>query len=164
MESSAIIYTGRIMGSIIGNDIVTKAISEVTLSIYNILYNLIDINHPELDKLLETMDIKAQVQTLDSMIRSIDQNNYSKTMEISLHQLHEIICRIRKDLKLISRKHIEHKTYWISYLKKCDISLEMQSLKNNKNILDKRLDMFMKVLQVENTNSKKSGIIKDKTD
>ena len=151
MEANTIYYTSKIMGTLISNDIVTKAISEVTLSIYSILFNLIDINHPELDKLLEDMDIKAQIQTLDSMIKNINYKSKTKTIELSLHQLHEIICKIRQDLKLISNKHIQHKTYWISYLQKCDISQEIKSLKKNKSILDKRLDMFMKVLQVENT-------------
>lgn len=140
------------MSTLIGNDIVTKAISEATVSIYSILYSLIDIKHPELDKLLENMDIKAQIQTLDSMLQNVNTNYKSKTMELSLYQLHEIICKLREDLRLISNKHIQHKTYWVSYIYKCDINQEIISLKKNKNILDKRLDMFMKVLQVENTN------------
>ena len=52
METNTIIYTTRIFSNLISNDIITKGISDVAFSIYGILFGLVDIKNPELEKLL----------------------------------------------------------------------------------------------------------------
>ena len=58
MESSALYYTGHIVSTLIGNDILTKAISDTAGTIYNILYGLVDVSDKKLDLVMEELDIK----------------------------------------------------------------------------------------------------------
>ena len=149
MEAEAVIYTGKIVTTLIGNDIVAKAISDVTTNIYNLLYNIVDNRDPVLDKTIEELDIKVQIQTINSMINNITPELKTEAISLSLHHLHDIICKIREDLKIISNILIQHSEKYFSYFRSVDYKRELKELKNHKKILDTRLDLFVKLIKVE---------------
>ena len=149
MQASTLYYTGRLMTSIIGSTLTTQAIADVSQTIYSLLYGLLQNNDPVLDKNLEEMDIKAQIKVIDSLLVTLEKNMCTKPIELSLNQLHEIICHIREDLNILSKKYSRHQQKFFYYWRKFDNSKEIEQLNNHKLILDKRLDMFMKVFQIE---------------
>ena len=73
----------------------------------------------------------------------------SKTLNIGLEQLHEVICFIREDLKQISGNFDYHATKYFSGYRRIDNSVEINNLKKHKKLLDKRLDLFMKIVDIE---------------
>ena len=154
METEALYLTSKFIGTIIGNDIVSKAINEVSTSIYPLLYGLVGYKDTKLDNLLEKMDIYSQIKTIDSLINNINSNMKTPTLEISMTSLHEIICKIREDLRQIYHKYEIHKEKYLSYYRYINIKNEMNSLKRNKIIMDQRLDLFIKIIQVESNKRK----------
>ena len=149
MQTNTLIYTGRFVSSMIGSSITTSAIADVSQTIYTLLYGLIETNDPLLDKNLEDMDIKAQIKLIDSLLETLDTKICTKPIELALNQLHEIICNIREDLNILNQKYNYHQKKWFYYWRKFDNSKEIKILENHKLILDKRLDMFMKIFQIE---------------
>ena len=102
MQANAIIYTGQIVSTLIGNDILTKAISDTAGTIYNLLYGLVELHDPILERAIDELDVKAQIKCVESIIGNLDKSSITKSLNISLEQLHNIICRIREDLKQIN--------------------------------------------------------------
>jgi hypothetical protein len=142
-------YTGQILSTLIGNDLMTKAISDSANTIYNLLYGLVEFQDPVLERTLEELDVKEQVRTVETLIRNLQKPRISESINLCLEQLHEIICRIREDLKQISRNMEIHKTRWLYTYRPVDNRIQIANLKKHKSILDQRLDMFMKVFRVE---------------
>ena len=149
MTSTAIIYTGQLMTRMISNEMISAAIIDVASSIYNILYGIDTISDPYLENNLFKIDIKAQLKTIECLIKNIDPRLKSDSLEISLFQLHEIIIKIREDLKQLNQKYLDHKEKWFKHFRTFDTYKEVEILKDHSNILNKRLDLFMKVFQVE---------------
>lgn len=149
MEASTLMYTGQILSTLIGNDLMTKAISDSANTIYNILYGLVEFQDPLLERTLEELDVKEQVRIVETLIRNLQKTRISESINVCLEQLHEIICRIREDLKQISKNMEIHKQRWLYTYRPVDNKLQINNLKKHKNVLDQRLDMFMKVFRVE---------------
>ena len=155
MESNSLYYTGKILTSLLGNDIITKAISEGSNSIYNILYGIENISNDDLNKFLIDIDIKANIKIIECLINNLDPNLKGKAIHLALYQLHDIIIKIREILKQISIKNISHKEKWFHYFRKIDFDKEIIQLNKFNQILDKRLDIFIKVIQIESYTFKK---------
>lgn len=166
MQAATLLTTGQIVSTLIGNDIMTKAISDSASTIYGLLYGFTDITDVELKSLMDNLDIREQVRTVESILQTMlpQINNKSKNahhagdtysqlpshpISISLEGLHEIICKIREDLKQIQHNIDEHKKTYMYYITKPNHRTQIHNLKLHKKILQERLDMFMKVLQVE---------------
>lgn len=154
MQANAIIYTGQIVSTLIGNDILTKAISDTANTIYHLLYGLVDLQDPILEKTIDELDVKAQIKCVESIIGNLDKNRVTSSLNISLEQLHEIICRIREDLRQINVNFEKHtQKYFYSY-RQIDNSLEIINLTRHKKILDQRLEMFMKIFTIDQQDRK----------
>ena len=149
MEVNTIYYTGQLVSTLIGSDILTKAISDSAGTIYNLLYGLVDNGDPELDRVLDELDVHAQMKCVDSLTQTLDSNTITKTLHLCLEQLHEIICRIREDLRQIrSNMEIHRNRYFSSYRRPQNID-QIQNLRRHKHTLDLRMDMLIKVIQIE---------------
>jgi hypothetical protein len=149
MQASALIYTGQIVSTLIGNDIMTKAISDSASTIYNLLYGFVDISDPLLEQTLDELDVKEQIRSVENIITQVTSDHDSSAVQISLEQLHEIICRIREDLRQIKDNHDYHKQRYFYQYRRPDNRVQINNLKKHKTILDQRLDMLMRVFQIE---------------
>ncbi len=154
MQANAIIYTGQIVSTLIGNDILTRAISDTANTIYHLLYGLVDLQDPILEKTIDELDVKAQIKCVESIIGNLDKSRVTSSLNISLEHLHEIICRIREDLRHINVNFEKHtQKYFYSY-RRIDNSLEIINLTRHKKILDQRLEMFMKIFTIDQQDRK----------
>lgn len=149
MQANTIFYTGQLVSSLIGSDILTKAISESSSTIYNLLYGLVDNGDPELERVLEELDVFAQMRCVESVTKYQGGAPITSARTICLEQLHEIICRIREDLRQINGNLELHKQKYFASYRNPHNSVEIKNLRGHKRILDQRLEMFMKVVQIE---------------
>ena len=154
MEATTLYYTGQLVSTLIGNDILTKAISDTAGTIYNILYGLVDVSDKKLDSIMEELDIKENLRIIDSVITSMKGRHSSKTVQIGLEQLHEIICHIREDLKQIKANFDYHATRYFASYRRIDNSAQIKNLKKHKKTLDQRLELFIKILNIEHNSAK----------
>jgi hypothetical protein len=153
MEATTLYYTGQLVSTLIGNDIMTKAISDTASTIYNILYGLVDVSDKKLDNVMEELDIKENLRIIDSVISSMKGRHSSKTVQIGLEQLHEIICHIREDLKQIRSNFDYHATRYFAGYRRIDNSVQIKNLTRHKKTLDQRLELFIKILNIEHNSS-----------
>ena len=151
MQANAIIYTGQIVSSLIGNDLITRAISDSANTIYNLLYGLVELQDPLLERAIDELDVKAQIKCVESIIGNLPNKKISQSLSISLEQLHDIICRIREDLKQINNNFKLHQQKYFYYYRKMDNSIEISNLQRHKKILDQRLDMFMRIFTIDHS-------------
>ena len=149
MQVNTIFYTGQLVSSLIGTDILTKAITDTSTTVYNLLYGLVDNGDPELERVLEELDVFAQLRCVESVTKHSGNVSITSSRTICLEQLHEIICRIREDLRQINRNLELHKQKYFSSYRKPQNGVEIKNLRKHKRILDQRLEMFMKVVQIE---------------
>lgn len=149
MQANTIYYTGQLVSTLIGSDIMTKAISDSANTIYNLLYGLVNNGDPELDRVLEELDVCAQMRCVESVTSNLEANQITHTLHICLEQLHEIICRIREDLRQIRGNMEVHKQRYFASYRRPGNSVQIRNMRRHKQTLDQRLDMLMKVIQIE---------------
>ena len=149
MQANTIYYTGQLVSTLIGSDILTKAISDSAGTIYNLLYGLVDNGDPELDRVLDELDVHAQMKCVDSVTQTLDSNTITKTLHLCLEQLHEIICRIREDLRQIRNNMEVHRKRYFSSYRRPQNTDQIQNLRRHKHTLDQRMDMLIKVIHIE---------------
>jgi hypothetical protein len=149
MQANTIYYTGQLVSTLIGSDILTKAISDTAGTIYNLLYGLVDNGDPELDRVLEELDVYAQMKCVDSLTQTLDTHSITKTLHVCLEQLHEIICRIREDLRQIQKNMESHRELYFASYRLRNNKEQITNLRRHKHTLDQRMDMLIKVIQIE---------------
>ena len=148
MTTQGIIVTSQLVSSLIGKDLITKAISESSGSIYNLLYGIIDYRDLSIESLINELDIENKINIVELLVNQIKCNNVSKLILTSLSGLHEIILNIRENLNQISKIIDLHKQKYFNYWRSLEITKQTRDLYSNVKILNSRLDMFMKILSI----------------
>ena len=127
---------------------INTAIKETATSTYGLLYKFVD--HPEIDIILQKLDIKATLQTVKSIMHNIQIEQISEPVYISLQQLHQIMCHIADDLIKVRKMVIQYKKKWFHSWRIAEYKPYLESLKINNSILDKRLANLYKLLEINN--------------
>ena len=149
MEITPIITNPKLLSNLFSNQIISKAIINCTSNIYNIIVDLNINKDKHLKQLIEKLDVQAKTKCIESIILNLDGKLQSNTLNIILEQLHEIICKIREDLIQINKIFKNHNQKYFYYIRYIDTSLQTNNLTNHMSILEKRLDLFMKILTIE---------------
>lgn len=145
---SAFIYTIplSLVTSLVGKEVISTAIRETSSSIYTAMYGLVDSKYPEIDKVLNQLDIKAQISSIESLIANIKYIN--DTIHLLLNYLHQIICDINDDLTKINFSIKTHKEKYFNKWRTPAYLPYLKKLKRDHIILEKRLKMLIQVLSV----------------
>ena len=142
--------TTNLVSALIGRQILGQAISDASYSIYGTLGCIFSYD-TTIDDTIRSLDIKARIKMVDSLIKHIDE--YNDTITTCLTGLHEIIILIREDLKQINSIILEHKRKYLSNWRHLDCRKQIKSLRINSKLLDTRLDFLIKALEVIRYNS-----------
>ena len=145
MAAEGIIITGQIVSSIIGKDLVTKAITDSANSIYKLIYGIVE--YKDLSIIYE-LDIQNKINIVELLIGQIEENNISKLVMTSLTGLHDIILNIREDLNQIATIIHCHNDKYFNSWRSMDTSTQLKNLCRHVAILNSRLDMLMKILSI----------------
>ena len=148
MATEGIILTSQFVSSIIGKDLMTKAISDSANSIYNLLYGIVDYRDHSIDTIIDELDIQNKINIVEQLIEQIEEREITKLIMISLTGLHDIILNIREDLKQISTMITVHRDRYFYYWRSIDFTVQKKQLCKHVNILNSRLDMLMKILSI----------------
>ena len=148
MATEGIIITGQLVSSIIGKDLVTKAITDSANSIYKLIYGIVDYKDLSIESYIYELDIQNKINIVELLLSEIEEHNLSKLVMTSLSGLHDIILNIREDLKQISIIISNHIEKYLSSWRTIDTSIQIKQLTRHVKILDSRLDMLMKILSI----------------
>jgi hypothetical protein len=148
MATEGIVITGQIVSSIIGKDLVTKAITDSANSIYKLIYGIVDYKDLSIESFIYELDIQNKINIVELLISQIEEHNLSKLVMTSLTGLHDIILNIREDLKQISIIINCHRDKYFNSWRSMDTSVQIKQLSRHVTILNSRLDMLMKILSI----------------
>lgn len=133
--------------SIVGTTLFAQSISDTSRKILDLVENIFQYNYNIQDILNET-DIKATLKTLDVFVKEIDENE-NKTLHIALENLNNIIEELHTTMNQIKSDCEYHTTKYFSNYRKLDLSKYCEIIKQKNNILEKRFNLLVQVMQVK---------------
>ena len=149
---------GNLLSQFIGKQIIGQAITDASSSIYQSLRSVYNHSH-KIDAALSRLDIQHKIQTVETLIGSIQ--TYNSSIEHCLSSVHDIIVSVKEDLKRIEQKILLHRKKYFSRWRKLSCSKEMKSLTLHSEIIDKRLDYLLKAVKIEHYNATHDNATQD---
>ena len=132
--------------SILGKELIVES----TRKMVHVLTDIGEHEDPWVDQSLKRLDIHASVCVIESLMELIEHaiHGNNKTVAMCLQNLHDIICQIEKELAMIHQLLPCHKEKWFHLFRVPDYEKNIQNLRECKQIMDKRLDLLIKVLSI----------------
>jgi hypothetical protein len=149
------------VSALLGRQIMTQAISDASYSIYSSIGEVFYYT-TSVDKVLSELDIGNKIKTMEllckdltAVTKSQGEKVHSRETAINfcLDNLHDMIIRIREDLRQISSIIKNHKDKYFTNWRSVDVKQQLYNLKLHSKLLDDRYDLFIKTLSV-------TGVIK----
>ena len=149
MAGIGITLTTNIFSTFIGKQVLGKAISDASSSIYTSIGSIFGYNSI-INDTITGLDIQERIKTIIFLIKDV--KNYTEAVEKCINSIHDIIIEIKQDLKLIEYKINNHKKKYLSRWRKLSCSKELKNLKIHSDLLEKRLEYLIKGLQIAKCN------------
>jgi len=149
MAGIGITLTTNIFSTFIGKQVLGKAISDASSSIYTSIGSIFGYNSI-INDTITGLDIQERIKTIIFLIKDV--KNYTEAVEKCINSIHDIIIEIKQDLKLIEYKINNHKKKYLSRWRKLSCSKELKNIKIHSDLLEKRLEYLIKGLQIARCN------------
>jgi hypothetical protein len=138
----ALYFAGQLLTATIGRQLLTKAIVSSSSGIYGSVSSIY-MYSKDINNILEEIDIKNKVKTIESVCEILhDQYLDNKVIDQALEAIHDIILKIRYDLKSINKKLAKHQRKYFNGWRKLNIKSLIQDLRFHTGILDKRYELL----------------------
>jgi hypothetical protein len=135
-------------------------VSETSKSIFNKIWDVISESHPDIIEITNPLDLTQKVKLIESIIRDINDEikihilSPTKSLELALIQMKEIIDNIHINMVDIKNGIEYHNTLWFNSFRKPMYTDQIEILKKNNCILDARLDNLIKVIMLFKNSSR----------
>ena len=130
-----------ISGKVIGDTLIGDIVRQTSHEVYNLLGHL-RANYTNLEQRLEELDLENIIKIWSTYLHENIGNLKEQSVLLCVESLHEIIGKIREELRVLNRKVEEHEQKWF-YKWRDDGSDEIiRKLKLHKVILMERINMF----------------------
>ena len=139
-----------LIGSLLGKEFISQTITSTTNTTYNNFLELVSNKEFKFNHLIEKLDIKSKIKIIEKLIIEINQKklHQTDTIHLALVDLHEIIEKINNELNEVNKKYKIYEQSWFKFLQTNPYSILIKSLTNHNNIMEKRLDLLLKLLTV----------------
>ena len=143
-----IIWAGGAFISYMSHEIALTAISDTSSNIYGIITRLNGYSNKYIKNTLDELDIISKLEIVEALLKQIPEDKYKKetAIYIAFHHLHNIVEEIELQLGEIEIILQQHKEKWFSTWRGCEINVD--KIKTNYIKLDKRLEMFIKLINL----------------
>lgn len=141
------------MSAILGRQILSQAITDASSSIYTSVGEVFH-HTSSIDKVLCKLDINNKVKVIELLCNSLPselkETDNNSAINFCLENLHDMVIRIREDLKQI--KHIidYHNSKYFTSWRSLDARKELNNLKLHTELLEQRYDLFIKTQTISN--------------
>jgi hypothetical protein len=144
--------TVSVVASLIGKGVLAQAVYDTSNYLLGFARESVIDNHPVVSNVLEDLDIHASLDIVNAILKETP-DNYEKhvSLHICIHHINDIIGKIQNLLKSINDEINNHQNKYFHYWRTPTYHNDINKLKKNKKILDERVDMFIKVLQIPKT-------------
>jgi hypothetical protein len=141
------------VSALLGRQIVSQAITDASCSIYSSIGDVFHHTH-SIDKVLFTLDINNKIKAMELLCNSLPSKGSDSSNEnainFCLDNLHDMIIRIREDLKQLKTLIDYHKSKWFNSMRSLDVRTQLTNLKLHTQLLDSRYELFVKTITVYN--------------
>ena len=166
METSILISSTSfyLISSVLGRTMFVQSIGDTSRKILNKIESKIYYHNNEIENMYIDTDIVATINTLQLLISEIEINNFnsSDTLNMALNNLNNIIIEIHDLIDFIQKKNQEHEQKIISYFRNLYLCNEIELIKKKNNILEKRLNLLIKIIQINRYTSRSKQCIENK--
>ena len=139
-----------IISILIGRQIMTQAISDASSNIYHSLSGLIYYSN-DVDSVISELDLGNKIKILEQLSKTLHNHKTNNVLvDMALEHMHDMIIRIREDLKIISHKVKKHKNKYFNRWRSVNCKKELDILNRHSKILDKRMELLFKSLEIDN--------------
>lgn len=140
---------GNIVSILIGQKILSQAITDASSSIYSMIGGIFYYSK-SIDRILVELDIFEKVKTMETLVGKLCRVNLERDKAIyySIESIHDMIMRIREDLKQLLAKVERHKKKWFNKYRSINIKEEVENLKLHCKLLDSRYDLLVKTTNI----------------
>ena len=137
---------------------------------YDIIKETATYEHPYLQGILNELDLKADLQVIQSLLSKINhnsviiqdeenegnnsennENNIKKEVDpilVCLQNVTQMVCLIKDELKNINEEIKKHDERWLANWRTPSYQGHINKIILHKKILDKRVDLLIKILQI----------------
>ena len=144
----ASIVGSGVISALIGRQILSQAISDASYTIYGSISDIFYYSS-RVDRVLLSLDVKQKIKTVESVCKILEKKEKNNILITnSLESIHDMIIKIREDLKNINIKIEKHKEKWFNKWRSIDVKKELNFLKLHCNILDQRYNLMTKSLKI----------------
>lgn len=137
----------NVVSTLIGRQIMTQAISDASGSIYTSIGDIFYYSN-SIDKFLTELDIENRIKNMQLIITKFEDIKEDDSINQCLEGIHDMIIRIREDLKQINLKIEKHKGKYFNKWRSLNIKEQMYNLKTHSLLLDKRYDFLVKTVNL----------------
>ena len=132
MEYIGSAITTNIISALLGKQIMNRAISDASGSIYSNISSIFNYNL-QIDDTLNLLDIKEKIKVVEALVNNIDISNM--IVDRCVTSIHDVILLIREDLKILKLLIEEHKEKYFSRWRRLNYKTNLKNLKIHSNIL-----------------------------
>jgi len=137
-----------IISSLIKKEVIAQTIGESTKSIFHNLSHIME-DEFKLKNIIEELDLTSKIDIINDLIKDVDKENINNIIHKAIHYLHDIIETINKEVEDIKKEIKEHSELWFHRYRTPNYISKIEKLIKHNQILDKRLDLFIKVFNIE---------------
>ena len=147
MAAATATLGAEVLSALIGRQILTQAISDASYNIYNSVQNIFYYS-TNVDIVLQDLDISNKVKMIEEITKNINDEQHSKILEMSLESIHDMVIKIREDLKAIDTKIAIHKKKYFANWRSVSCKKQINNLILHCKILDKRFALLIQCLDI----------------
>jgi len=137
-----------VISSILGREVISHTIGEATKSAYLGIGDLLSNENFHFKELIESLDIKLKIEIINDLVDRNKDIKVSKSIKTCFDNLHSIITKINEEITNVNEEIKIHSTKWFKSFRSSGVLLKINNLKRHSIILDNRLDMLIKLLNI----------------
>ena len=130
-----------ISGKIVGETIIGDMVKQTSHDVYNLLGHL-RANYGHLEEKLEELDLDNMIRIWLVFLQENIKNVKDKALILCIESLHEIIGKIREELRVLNRNVEEHKKKWFNYWRDDGSDEVIRKLVLHKKVFLERVNLF----------------------
>ena len=146
------IIGSKVVVSLIERQIATQAISEASTIIYTTIANMFYCNN--VHRVIMELDVVQKIKTLEDVCNMLTSENLDENknnvINVCLDSIHDMIIKIREDLKNINIKLEKHKYRYFNTWRSPRVSKELKNLQTHCSILDQRYLLLVNSVRLFN--------------
>ena len=135
--------------------LLTEAGKQIIYDILNETYGLIkeSIKNPKVNNIVEEMDLIADLKVVETLVNDVtvseQKENVVDAVDMALINVKDTLLIIKGEMQTIQTELAAHELRFFANYREPNIAVNLENLAKHKAILDKRVDLLIKLLALK---------------